>query len=472
VHTLCRSEGGQSVSAGVMVVTRAKRKRDGATVCAISLPLSTPDTATPSSAIQCAILRSTDYANSPGYVYVSELAVRVFRLRASRLLPQSSHPVSPLQQVTPAAASALCRELLGLQAQDTTCAALSIWNRLHGPFSPLTPSRQTIQSWFSSSKDPGRMVRCHGQRGTLHVYDPGVTWPLTAAIQHERLLVRRQKSAGAEALDNAIEMLRRKLECGANVSSVDLPTDADFALRYGAFMSVCLAGYGGRVDLTGRTIVAPRSIVAPGHPEEWILPAKEDALRDAARVYFSAFAPATEQDFRYYLGINALESRYAVQWLRDAGELHEVHIMSTADVSVASVEFPSPALVMRQSLELLQDEERRIISVGERLPLLLLGRFDVLLLGHVDKSWIVPPAFKRSVWSNNADVSAVVLVGGRACGVWKHTVNAKLLRVNFSFFDGVVLSLEERHELDSRVEALARSFFSVDDWEIVVARSL
>jgi hypothetical protein len=409
-------------------------------------------------------------AGSLSYIAVSELAVRIFRLRASQLLPPreitSTGIVPSPPRGTAAAASILCRELLGLQAQETSAAALSLWNRMHGPFSGPAPSRETLQSWFST--DPGHLVRCHGQRGTMHLYDPGVTWPLMAAIQHDRLTARREKAAGGEPLRNAVAALRAKLERGEIVTAADLPSNADFSLRYGSFMMTCLTGLGARIDLSGGSVIAPRNVIAPDY--SWATPALEDSIISAARVYFSAFAPASEQDFRYYLGITAPESKKGVQFLRDTGELATVNIMSRHDQHVKSEEFTSPALVMCSALEALLIDEDNITSLtAERLPVMLLGRFDVLLLGHMDKSWIVPRGAKSRVWSNNGIVRAVVLVQGRACAVWKHVVRDKHLTVTVSPFPGVLISPSVLREVDSKVEALARVFFAIDTWETVLS---
>jgi hypothetical protein len=53
-------------------------------------------------------------------------------------------------------------------------------------------------------------------------------------------------------------------------------------------------------------------------------------------------------------------------------------------------------------------------------PLHMLYRFDPLLLGHKDKSWIVPPAHYSRVWRPAGHIEGVLLARGQAVGAWRY----------------------------------------------------
>jgi hypothetical protein len=398
-------------------------------------------------------------------VIVSELSARLHRLHGSRLLAAAACPP------TPAGAVDLARALFGLQAQDANAAALALWNRLGGPFGAPVPSAAQILAWFGPDAGATGLVRCHGQRGTIHVYDRW-TWPVVCAFARERLLRQRRKSAGAEALRNAHDLLRKKLEAGLNVGSGDLP-GADSSLRYSTFMSLTLDGLGSRMDCVGGTVIAPRAHVAPDM-QTWNPPEEGHAVRQAARAYFSSFGPATELDFRYYMGLTATPSRAAVEGLRTSGELLEVQISPCisfrGDTHAALTGMESPSLITPEALVKLLELEKVSASLVSKLPVLLLGRFDVLLLGHQDKDWLLDPAIKRHVWSStNMDIKSVLLLRGRVCGVWRPLWNRKRsLTIKVELFDGIRLAGDERCELDLRVANIAKGFFGADTWEVSI----
>lgn len=405
-------------------------------------------------------------------IVVTPASVLCFRLFSSFLLPESAAPPSS------DGAAMVCRKLFGIQGQESTAAALSLWNRLGGPFSlkestPKAPPLATLVKWFSSEASTRGMVRCHGQRGTLHVYETS-TWPVVCGAIEERLLGKRRKSAGKDALESAHKKLQMSLESGSEVCAKDL-SGLDFSVRYSAFMSVTLAGLGTRTNISGRTVIAPRSTVAPSM-SKWEPPSEHEALVRAARCYFERFGPATEPDFRYYLGIVAAKSKAAVQELKESGYLIKVQIItekSPNDLSRKAKNNGSEDwLLAANARKRLNDINKKAVGLTS-LPVLLLGKFDVLLLGHADKSWLIDSARKKLVWSSNADVRAVVLIQGRIKGTWQHkwADPSKKTKLVFTveIFPGVKLSGSEKKQLHERMQALSGGFFMAKSWECTFA---
>jgi Winged helix DNA-binding domain len=397
--------------------------------------------------------------SAPPPITLSTAAARLLRLRGSRLVAPTVH-TGPL--------AALAAVLLGIQAQEPGAAALALHVRLSSP-----PSRATLLAAFSTATASSRLVRVHGARGTLHVYDAAKSWPVVCAACGPRVLATRARSVGAAELDAAVATLRARLEAGRTVTAADLP-EAEFPLRYSAMMAVAYTGCGARVNVAGGTVVAPRATVVAPEDAEWEELAEGEAVVRAARVYFAAFAPATEADFRYYLGITAAASCAAVKRLEADGELVRVVVEAGAGADAFDIALAGERLVSRGCVGALQELET---APDESIPkVVVLGKFDVLTLGHAEKAWLVPPAMKGRVWSSNADVRALLLLRGRAVAIWRGEVlggsgnrdgkNAKRLEVVVEVFEGIRLRRAERDAVVERFRDIARQFFEVSGADV------
>lgn len=125
---------------------------------------------------------------------------------------------------------------------------------------------------------------------------------------------------------------------------------------------------------------------------------EEDGAAIIAGRFFSTYGPASEQDLRRWLGVEARVSRSAVGRAVAQGSIFTVRT-EMGDMYVGS------------------GNEAESLAVIARVW--LLGRFDATVLAYQDKTWVVDEAWKRKIWTNNADVRPVVLVEGRAVGIWK-----------------------------------------------------
>lgn len=402
---------------------------------------------------------------SYSYVCVTAAAVRHYRLHASHLLPCSrlAYRDNSLAE--------LCARLFGIQAQDPSAAALSLFNRLSFSEGVSAPSISDLRAAFSSRTAEHGIIRCHGQRCTLHLYDIG-TWPIAAAAVRDRILKGRERVVGAAELEAGRKRLAKRLGAGKAVTAKDLQ-GSEFSVRYSAFLSVTFRGLGARTDVSGGVVIAPRKHLVPAQSPKWEMPEFREALRHAAKVYFSAFGPATEQDFRYYFGLVAAVSKEAVTALREGGELVEVRV-ATGDEDDA-LGFGANCYIAEGCVSLLSRfEEARGMQNLEAAPLMLLGKYDVLMLGHADKAWIVPPDMKQRVWSKNAEVRAVVVVRGRTHGTWSYKLSRKgaenHLAVSVNLFPGTDWNEKsDFKELKGRVGELAEHFFLASTWDIDVA---
>lgn len=357
----------------------------------------------------------------------------------------------------------MVRELFGIQAQDIQACNLAVWNRLQGSDHSKRLSPSKIQQWFTSDAGDVGLIRCHGQRGTLHIYDVQ-TWPVVCALVQGRLLNYCERFASSEVAEVLFQKLSKHLEAGHAVSTDDFE-GAEFGTRYRTLMRLTLGGYGTRVEHHGKAVLAPRSRVAPDLTA-WPQVDAEDASVVAAERYFSAFGPASEQDFRYYMGIRAGVSKVAVEQLRAEGKLVPLEVVRHGN----SIRFPHPLFVWHERALELEAMTAASRSPAE-LPALLLGRFDVLLLGHADKSWLIDDASKSLVWSKNADVRAVVLLHGRIQGTWQYKWEKKgALKIEVDLFRSAKPSKQDLGEIRARAQDLADQFFEAAQYSYALSK--
>lgn len=168
------------------------------------------------------------------------------------------------------------------------------------------------------------------------------------------------------------------------------------------------AGHAEQVFLRNKRCAALRSI-STGARE--MLEASEATRRCAMR-YFAAYGPATELDFRYWLGIRAAPSKMAVRSLLSSGELIEV---------------PTGEGPMHIAESQLSEVTAAVNTDVESRNVRFLGRFEPVLLADKDKSWVVG-AHKGHVWQRPGEIYPSLLVGHRLRGNW--TRERSKLRVN------------------------------------------
>jgi uncharacterized protein YcaQ len=350
---------------------------------------------------------------------LSNEQTRWFRLRRSGLVEPFSSPE--------AAASALA----GVQAQILPAAGLSLWNRTTG----LT--HQTFDNLLHRQRT---LVKLWGQRHTLHLY-PSEEWPLLhAALAGQPTWWERQ--AAQKGLDptpyratltRLANLLRERGTLGrSDLRDTDLGLDEEhFSSWGGIFASLVRAGYAchaGQVGNEGRF----------AHREHWLPdlvwnpPPSDEANIELARRYLAAYGPATVQDLAYWRGTGVGNAR---RWLAALGD------------AVTEVEVKGQNLLaLRADLELLHETP----PLSDAWPVQLLYRFDPLLLGLKDKSWIVDSAFYSRVWRPAGHIEGTVLEHGRIMGTWRYDWKGSGLVVSVFPFNSLPAETREavaRHAL-------------------------
>jgi len=132
-------------------------------------------------------------------------------------------------------------------------------------------------------------------------------------------------------------------------------------------------------------------------PKQKIVTEKEAQIF-LLRRFFSAYGPATFHDFSKWAGVSVPEARATGELLKD--ELLKVNAEGNT------------ALILRSDYARLRN------SALEGHTLRLLPNFDPYMLAHVEKDHIVDSRYYKRVYRNQGWISPVILLNGRAIGMW------------------------------------------------------
>ncbi len=325
--------------------------------------------------------------------------------------------------------------MCGIQAQVMSAAQLAIWSRvrnikLEDIERALLRERTLIKTWC--------------MRGTVHLL-PAAELPIyTGMYQHRGtrsvhrwLAMSGIKPGEIEAMTETIvealasgPLTRRELT--EKVVSILGP-------RAKRWVGHSWGGVVKHPCYQGRVCFGPNQgqEISFVRTDQWlsglsVLPV-EEAETALFRRYLKSYGPATVGDFIYWAGIQANDAR--VMRERMGAEVTEISIEG------------KPGLMLRQDLPIL-----RKIKSSETVN--LLPSFDSYLLGHRNKAHLVDAADYKKVYRKAGWLSPVVLVKGRAAGVWSCKRQTKRLSVTIKPFDK--LSRTVRNQIEEEAADLGR----------------
>ena len=364
-------------------------------------------------------------------VRVSWKQVAAFRLSRHHLSKQTSLSMM----------STVPGDIAGAQAQVLLAGQMSIWPRVKG--ARLTDVDSAL--WKDHS-----LVRAWGMRGTmfllpsdeLSVFVRGsgrrALYYLNWAIKHTG-----SKQEVDKLLDHVAEILE---EPRTRSELAQLLTES-----HGYKMkSKATGGWGdkrkvahvkvGDVSLSMGflvRIIGIRDLVCSGpskgteasyvRADKWVRNLKdisrEKAERELFVKYLRAHGPATINDFAIWNGL----------YMKDAKEIWSRESKNMVDVYVEG----SKASLLESDLAEL--EGARIEGPIVRL----IPYFDSFLLGHKSHLNVVDDKHRKKVYRNQGWVSPVLLVDGRAQGVWSHVQKKSDLEVKITPFSKLSSEVSE-----------------------------
>ena len=300
------------------------------------------------------------------------------------------------------------RRILALQAQEPASPYLALWNRLRD-FDPAD-----LDAAFWSFE----VVKATLMRVTLHVVAaedrPVFRDAMRPTLRGAGLHDRRFRSTGLSSDDSdalvgqVVEFAedpRTRQEIEEHVAErLGAPPEPGVwrALRMIAPLVHAPADHPWSFDRTAR-YVAPQDSARPADPVE--------ATRRLILRYLEAFGPASRRDFAQFAMLRQSDARPAWEALGD-----ELVTMQGRD-GATLYDVPGAPL---------PDEDAPA-------PPRLLPMWDSVLLAYVDRSRVIPEAYRPHVIRRNGDVLPTVLVDGEVAGVWRHVDG----RVEVTAFHGL-----------------------------------
>ena len=328
---------------------------------------------------------------------------------------------SPLEPV------AAVEQVGGLQAQEPGAPYVALWARLRG-FEAAALDRAILER---------RLVKAGLQRGTLHLVSAADYLRLQPAIR-----VTLQGLAAQDQFRNAevgdIESLRE-----AALAFADRPRDNaamhDHLEALASAEGRTAADVWWRIRREGPFIRTPLDVPwsfgrRPAYvaARAWLNGSFVDeavSLAHLIRRYLGALGPATVADLRAWSHVSTARLRPAIQALPDVIELRD-------DAGRAMLDLP--------------DAPRP--PADTPAPPRFLAMWDGVLLGHADRSRVLPETYRKAVISRNGDVLPTFLVDGRVAGLWWVEPDGKRTRIALEPFGRI--SRAAQRALDDEAERL------------------
>jgi hypothetical protein len=184
-------------------------------------------------------------------------------------------------------------------------------------------------------------------------------------------------------------------------------------------------------------------------PHEWLGPFEplpsERAMSEVVRRWLRVYGPGSDEDLGRWWGVSAGRARKALEAV--AGELVEVSVEGLRSVALAK----DGAALQR--------------ATADRRALLLPG-FDPYVVAFHPREELVEPGFKARVSRTSGWISPVVVVGGKAVGVWSHRLRKGTMEITIEPFGK--LAAARVRELSADAERLARALGAAPS--VVLAR--
>ncbi|MFL5625301.1 MAG: winged helix DNA-binding domain-containing protein, partial [Ktedonobacteraceae bacterium] len=344
--------------------------------------------------------------------YLSDDHVRLLRLRAQRLTPQSSSVVASVAQIV--------KGVCGIQAQDASAATLAVRVRSVGLVAAAVEQARVQER---------AVIRTWGLRGTLHLLaTEDLDWllpllgPVFVAGDGRR---RAELGLDEDTCARGIRIIRNVLANQGPLTRAELVEQlAAHGLPLEGQATPHLLG---RAALEGIICLGPDRGTEPTYVllSDWVdrehigHPLSEMAAHaELTRRYLGAYGPATHKDQATWSGMPLSKTRAV--WQHIADQLMEVEVAG------------APAWMLKACAAWLDELDEPLAHT----PIVrLLPRFDIYLLGYQKRDLSVPPQHAKRINAGGGMIHPTVMVDGRIVGTWKSTRKRDHLDVTVEPFD-------------------------------------
>ncbi len=323
-----------------------------------------------------------------------------------------------LTGTVPSTLTGVCRAICGLQAQLNSAAQLAAWARLRD---------LTQLDIHAALYEQRALVRTSCMRQTLHVI-PAADFALYInALKQSRVTALLRIAAKFGVTRKHADKMNEQFLAALNAGPLPrrellerIKPLVGKELR--AWMDVVWGIQVFRLALVEGLICYGPDQAGEGtfvRVDQWLPPQNAfepaEAQTELLRRYLRAYGPATPRDFAKWTGNPMSEVKAA--WAAVQEELIEVTVTDTR------------AWLLRADLAELQNSSLNAPHVR------LLPSFDPWVLGHADKNQLVEARHYKRIFRSAAWVTPVVLLNGRAVGVWSHKRQGQELLVEVEPFE-------------------------------------
>jgi hypothetical protein len=321
-----------------------------------------------------------------------------------------------------AAIAATVARICGLQAQDARPPFIALWSRLEG----------FRREQLSAALQDRSIVRATLMRATLHIVtadDYGAWRPLLQPVLD---------AAAATILKNRrLELNRRQID---RVARSLLEAGPKTFAEIRAALASAFPGIDERA--LGYSVRMGAPLITPPEPHDWSFgrdpkftlaetwlgkPLQSTDRACFVRRYLAAFGPATPADAQAWSGLTGLRPTFEA--MADLTRFQDERGRTLYDLPTA----PRP-------------------PEDTPAPVRLLGEFDVVMLGHADRSRIVDSDHRARIATRNLRIPALVTIDGFVGGTWSLTETRTDATLTLAIFG--TLAKRDRQNLEAEAEAL------------------
>lgn len=282
----------------------------------------------------------------------------------------------------------------------------------------------------------GRIVRTHPTRDTWHfVAAEDIRWllALTAPgriasyaawdrrLELDDATIARSRAVFAETLQGGKQLTRRELAAAlgqAGISTAGLRMT--FLLAHAELEGVIVSGVRRGKQFTHALL--DEMVPVAGTLE------RDEALAELARRYFTSHGPATLQDFSWWSGLPAADSRAGLEMAKSHliqekidGKLYWLAPFSSSVTDASPTVYVLPA-------------------------------YDEYTVAYTDRRAVLDPA--HAVVTGNGIFSPIIVLDGRVAGTWKRTFKKEAVIITRSLFTS--LDDAQSQALTSAIERYSR----------------
>ncbi|MBC2120290.1 DNA glycosylase AlkZ-like family protein [Listeria marthii] len=354
-------------------------------------------------------------------------------LTNSQIAQNRLHNSGLLQTKFPTAEEAT-RALFGIQSQYQQFGEISLFNRVDN----LT--KEDLQITY----DKNELIKIWGQRMTVHMYTPDDWFYVHDVYASKNNWLRKHTESLGHDLDDLLAKMEELL-----LREDKVPKEA-FAALFGD-QAKELMTWGGvfiQGSLEGKLFCVPeapktrfyshRTRIDSQSFEDWLnIERNKTGLETMIDRYFSAYGPATIQDFKHWSGL--LNSDY-MAILEKRLENYFCYIGEDGKTYYSKIE-------THEELEM-------------DTPLLL-GKFDPLFVSYAKKNWLASEKETSLIWRIAGQIEAVLIINGQFIGTWRYKVTGN--KIVFLFY--LSKKLTKKSQKTVKIEAIKLAEFLHKDYQ-------